>query len=71
MVFLDGRHAEAYRHKGVGICALKRASPAGGDGLGHVVDGGRLGGQVFSLLVDAMDAVDMLDGGFGEVRDGE
>lgn len=58
MKFLNSRYTKVFEHNGLDICVLKAADPVNGDELGYRIDCKEFEGQVFDLIVDAMDAID-------------
>lgn len=58
MKLSDDSYVTVFRHEGYNICALKNACPAKGDRLGYVIDDELFYGQEFSLIEDAIQAIE-------------
>lgn len=58
MKFLTNRYAKVFSYKDFDICILKIGCPEKRDRLDYVIDDERFSGQYFSLLDDAVKAID-------------
>lgn len=59
MKYLDNRYVKVLSYKDFDICILKISCPKKGDRIDYAIDDEQFSGHYFSLLNDAVKAIDL------------